>query len=361
MGETGNLGLPELACRNALVKENLELAVGAASGLGQTEPGPDEADGAADRPEETALGAPVPRRRVQHQRGENVGRDASDVVQVTRKHNSLGPQTGRAEFGDEGVADGADGAVVHEGVDEEQAADGPLRGDVGLSGQRGEPNGCQDGAHDALAREVESASAKVLHQEPREDCAESAESVLGQGHGECVLLGHAGLLVEVCRISHECRAAKSLDGPCDTDNLGAAKIGALEAVDVACSALRCLLKLVGVDHHGDSLVGVEVLLLVAAGEADERLLGVVEALLADEPPGRLRGEEDADDEGDGPHPLKGKGNLVSPLVGTADDTSKNTAGNELTNNPAEVDVGSLNRELVISPKRDLVGILGLTR
>ncbi|KAI6767711.1 hypothetical protein HG530_005720 [Fusarium avenaceum] len=103
--------------------------------------------------------------------------------------------------------------------------------------------------------------------------------------------------------------------------------------------LGLLLHLVGVNHHGNGLVGVEVAGAVAGGKALERDLGILEATLADEPPRGLGGKVNSDDERDGPHPLKCKGDLVSPHVIASDHGTEDTRGDELAEDPAEVDVG----------------------
>lgn len=112
-----------------------------------------------------------------------------------------------------------------------------------------------------------------------------------------------------------------------------------QRIGVGCTGLGLLFHLVGVDHHGNRLVGVEGFLTVSDSQSLERLLGLVDAALANKPPGRLGGEPDSDYQGNRPHPLQGKGNLVSPLVVACNHASEHARGNELTKDPAEVDVG----------------------
>lgn len=56
-------------------------------------------------------------------------------------------------------------------------------------------------------------------------------------------------------------------------------------------------------------------------------------------PGRLGGENDADDDQRWPDPLNCKRDLVSPLVITSEEALEDTSSNQLTNNPAQVDIG----------------------
>lgn len=59
--------------------------------------------------------------------------------------------------------------------------------------------------------------------------------------------------------------------------------------------------LCGDDHEGDVLVNVKVDVPVGREALDDGS-GVLEAALADEPPGGFGGEEDGGDEDDGPDP-----------------------------------------------------------
>lgn len=112
-----------------------------------------------------------------------------------------------------------------------------------------------------------------------------------------------------------------------------------QSIGVGCTGLGFLFHLVGVDHHGNRLVGVEGFRAVSGSQSLERFLGLVDAALANKPPGRLGSEPDSDHQGNRPHPLEGKGNLVSPLVVAGNHGSEHGGGNELAKDPAEVDIG----------------------
>jgi hypothetical protein len=337
---TLNLSSLELASRNSTLKENVELAIGSALGLRKTEISPDSTEEAGSSPEETGLGTPVPSRRVQHARSNDIGHDSDNVVCVSGEDDGLGSETGGGQLGDEGVADRSDGRIVGEGVDEKERSDGPLSSDVVTASEGDTANGQEEDAHGKLTIEVEGPATEPAHEEPGKDSTDSTNGVLAERHGETVLDSHAGLLIEVGRITHKGSTAESLDHPGDTDNLSSTKTNALEEIQVRSTRLSFLFHLVGVNHHGDGLIGSEVDIAVADGETLERSLGLFDAAATDEPPGRFGSKVDSDDERNRPHPLQSKGNLVPELIIAGDHGTENTRGDELAENPAEVDVGS---------------------
>lgn len=54
---------------------------------------------------------------------------------------------------------------------------------------------------------------------------------------------------------------------------------------------------------------------------------------------RLGSQDDTDEDGDGPDPLDGEGDLVSPLGLVVDESTVDTGAYDLADDPAEVDVG----------------------
>jgi len=52
--------------------------------------------------------------------------------------------------------------------------------------------------------------------------------------------------------------------------------------------------------------------------------------------GGFGGEGDADEDGDGPHPLDGEGDAVGPFVGAFEEGGEDAGGDELAEDPAEV-------------------------
>lgn len=303
-----------------LLEQNIQLAIGLALGLRQAEIRPHETEGAETRPEKPCLSAPVPRGRVDHARGDDVIEDADDIVEIAGQHDSFAAEAGGGDLGDETVADGADGEVVGEGVDDEHGADDPGGSGVGGRGQGDKADDQQEGVEADQAGEVEGAAAESGHQEPGEHGADGAEGVLAHGKVEGVGGVEPGLFVELHRVAHQAGAAQGLGHPDHGGDFGAAEIGLAQAVEIAGSDGGFLFEFIGVHHHGDGLGRVEIG-VASAGKAAESAFGVLEAAVADEPPGGLGREEDADHEGDGPHPLQGKGNSVAPLVGIAEHAS----------------------------------------
>ena len=110
--ELGGIGAGELAGRDLVGEEYVQLAIGAALWFRQAEVDPDAAEGVDAEPEEAGLGAPIPSGGVEHVGRPDAVEDAEDVVHVAREHDSLGAQAGGGELGDEGVAHGANGKIV---------------------------------------------------------------------------------------------------------------------------------------------------------------------------------------------------------------------------------------------------------
>ncbi len=80
-------------------------------------------------------------------------------------------------------------------------------------------------------------------------------------------------------------------------------------------------------HHGHRLPSVVLCVTrVLRDGLHDRLFGINEASLPCEPPRTLWGKEDTDEDGDGPNPLQGKGNLVRPFGGVVDQRLVDTRG-----------------------------------
>lgn len=120
-----NIHARKLPRRDAPLKQDIQLTIRPAPRLRKTEVRPQPAEEAHARPEEARLALPVPRRGVQHVRHDDAVDDAHDVVDVAGQHDGFGFQARGGDLGHERVADGPDGDVVGEGVDEEQGADSP--------------------------------------------------------------------------------------------------------------------------------------------------------------------------------------------------------------------------------------------
>lgn len=80
-------------------------------------------------------------------------------------------------------------------------------------------------------------------------------------------------------------------------------------------------------HEGDGSLVVHV--GGFCGKPLQRGLCVCEAACADEPPGGLWAEPDRDEERDGPDPLDGEGDLISPLRVVVDEALQDGGGEGL--------------------------------
>lgn len=75
-------------------------------------------------------------------------------------------------------------------------------------------------------------------------------------------------------------------------------------------------------------------LLAVVVEFGEGLVGLIDTVVADEIPWALRGEEQKDDEWDGPDPLNGIANAVGPAAAEVEAAIENAGGYELAGCPA---------------------------
>lgn len=129
---------------------------------------------------------------------------------------------------------------------------------------------------------------------------------------------HEGSAAEACATKspaayHTIRVPLKPAYPGHAHDLGAATVHALEAVAVRRAAGDLLLELGRVPHHVDGLVHVKIRLSVERRKTEQVLLGLLVAALAHKPPRGFRCEEDANAEGNGPHPLQGIGHAPCPV------------------------------------------------
>lgn len=361
--DNGGLELPSW---NSLLEENVKLSVRSTLGLGKSEVSPDETAETSSGPKVTRLGTPVPSGRVEHVRVQDADNDTTDVVQVSGQDDGLGSESSGTNLSDERVADWTNGDIVDEGEDDQKSTDSPSSGVRGVdcTEDTGEDH---DGDEDALSVEVDVSSTERLHEEPRRgrsdttddehDQVESRGSFRGKtGRLEEVSGGtlyHQSLLLRETRSSHhERRSRNGLDEPDNASNLSSSQVDTLEAVEEGDTDFLLLLELVGVVHHGNLLLGV--LGTGVVGQSEDRSLGLLKLALSGEPPRRFRSEEDTDEDGDGPDPLDGKGNLVCPLGVVADQSSVDTGADDLSDNPTQVDVGGKERSDL--DRHDLGGV-----
>ena len=356
--ELVDLGRLELSGGHSVLEEDVELSVRSSLGLGESEVGPDETEHTGTEPEVSRLGTPVPGGRVEHVRVEDADDDTTQVVEVSGEDDRLGSQSGGTDLTDERVADRTDGDVVDESEDDEESADSPS-GRVGGLDRAEDTGEDHDETENDLAVDVDVPSTEGLHEEPRGDGSDTTDDEHDQVQGRSGLGGHAGGFEEVGGHTHERGTRDGLDEPDETSDLGSSKVDTLETVKEGGSDLGLLLELVGVVHHRDLLLGVVDTGVV--GQSKNRSFGVLESAFSGQPPRpeglvldlyglffgeghlRLGGHEDTDEDGDGPDPLDGEGDLVGPFSGVADQSSVDTRADDLSDDPAEVDVGGQER------------------
>lgn len=263
------------------------------------------------------------------------------LLKVSAQDNSLNLQTTRRHLTDQGVSDSADGQLV----------DGSPADHDASSGERclvavavwDKTQETQDEQHAGEANKtvhVQRSTAKAhRHQTPGSKHTDHVDGVLAEGKGVRLGLGQTSLLEEVSGIVGEGVAAQVLDSPDHADNLSTAAVDTLKAVPVRGTSSQLLLESSCVDHHSNGLVGVEIGFAVETGQSEQGLLGVIQATLADQPPGRFGSKEDHDTERKGPDPLESVGNSVSPLVLAVQHGVDDSDTNLLADSPAEVDIG----------------------
>ena len=187
----------EMPRRNTLLEQNIQLSVRPALGLREAEERPQEAEETCSSVEETALCAPVPRTGVQHAGREHVADDRSHVVEVAGEDDGLLAEAGGWDLGDDGVADGADGAVVDRGEEQQHGADAPLGANVAFGDYTEAADDDEEEHHGDVAADVERAAANAGDECPGDEDTDGADGVLAETHGEGVGVGEAGLLEEV--------------------------------------------------------------------------------------------------------------------------------------------------------------------
>jgi hypothetical protein len=323
-----DLGGLELPCWNFLLKQDVQLSVRPAFGLGQSEESPDQTDSSGSGPKVTGLGTKVPFGRVQHVRVEDTDNDTTDVVQVSSEDDSLGPQSSRSDLSDERVTNGTNGNVVDEGEEDEETTNtvlSTLGGSVDCTQDSGNQH---DANQDTLSVEVKISSTERLHEEPRRCGSNTTDDEHDQVEGGSSRRRETGGGKEVGSGTHERRSRDGLDEPNDTGDFGSSEINTLETIPVRGTDLSLEFELIGVVHHGNFLLG-EI-----GGDTSDQLVdgsfGILESSLSGQPPRRLGSEQDTDENGNGPDPLDGKGDLVCPLGSVVDQSSVNTADQFLT-------------------------------
>ena len=147
-------------------------------------------------------------------------------------------------------------------------------------------------------------------------------------HDEGTFGTETGLREEVDGVAHETGAAEGLDDPDEGGDFGSSEISPFEALDVACPSGVLDFELIGMDHHSDGFVNVEICKVRCARgcQAEERELRFFDVALAEVPPRGFWGEDDTNEDWDGPYPLNGERNAVGPFVSAFEEGVKDTSG-----------------------------------
>lgn len=142
-------------------KKHIKLAVRPPLGLRQSKESPHNHNPTRAGPKERRLSTPVPIRIAELIVRQHVDHDVRGVVQRAREHDGLGFEARRRHLRDDGVRHGADGEVVDEDKEDEDAADGPVGG--GRAGERARAYDDQGREEHAAAAEVDRSASEVLH------------------------------------------------------------------------------------------------------------------------------------------------------------------------------------------------------
>lgn len=152
------------------------------------------------------------------------------------------------------------------------------------------------------------------------------------------------------RPAHKSRSTQVLNSPDRDGDLRAPEVDAFEAVQVRGAGGHALLKLVRVDDHGDCETrsggfssgtreqqrarqgrtgGVGVVGgVLGRSEGNQDLASLVDLAVTNEPPGRLRGKDAADENRDRPNPLRTVRQESAPFQALDDGKKEGVAGRE---------------------------------
>ncbi|TPX07684.1 uncharacterized protein E0L32_010580 [Thyridium curvatum] len=337
------------------LEQGVEHVGGNVVRLGQAEVRPDEERERARRWEERREAAQVGVPRVEHVRARGGLHQVHEVVGRARKGQRLGTDHGRRHVADDRVGHGADrraycsrqGEIEEphtkdKGPGEEQAGlrpsgrveDTEAVGDLQAAGAG------QDGEHAGSASQKDPAKAICMG------------GLLTKVHGKGFVFRYTGHHEEENNLACNGEPNHELAQRADDGEQSAPAVVSAEAVHVR-----------PLDLHVDRLCpdGLEHLLhllaylvhrLAVGRQKRQRAGGVVEAVVPDQPPGRLRGEPAAQQDGDGQEPLQRDGDLVRPLPADVRHGEQDPGRENLADIPAQVDVA---REVALDARRADVG------
>lgn len=134
-------------------------------------------------------------------------------------------------------------------------------------------------------------------------------------------------------------ARKNLASPTNHGDFRPTEVCSLKAIKITpLDSQSILLQPQRLVDHGQRLALVNNI-LGRGTESPQRRLSLNQSVLPSQPPWRLWGEHTRHCEGERPYPLDGERDSVGPLVVHVDHACKDPGGDQMADDPAEVDVG----------------------
>ncbi|RBQ68820.1 hypothetical protein VDGD_21579 [Verticillium dahliae] len=264
--------------------------------------------------------------------------DGAGDVDGTAEHDGLGAETARRGLAHDDIGGGAEGDLEDALHDNEEGGDG----DGAVLPARGEAHDANDehaGADAAGSEEVEGAAVHLAHEHNGDTGGENVDRL----DGHVVVEGHGGAHANGAQhdggVGGDGLAVEHLDEPGHADDAGATKVGAGETVLVAGLGRLDLLHLVGVLHEGEGLGHRLLRVVTVAGQATQALLGILDAVAADEVPGALGGEEADEQQRGHPDPLEAVGDAPAGVALEVQGAAEDAGGEEAAGTPAHGDPG----------------------
>jgi hypothetical protein len=187
--------------------------------------------------------------------------------------------------------------------------------------------------------EVDGSTTEARHDPPRDEAPNKTKTVLANGKVERVVLAQTNTLHKLRAETHERHTAKCLCDESHGRDFGAVQVAALEQVPVVASGADLLLILIRNNHHLNVRIQIELNAICWGSDFANRSLGLVDAALSDEPPGRFGSEQSGEDDGGRPDPLQREGDAVAPLRGVLHEAGEDAGGEKAADDPAHVDPG----------------------
>ena len=317
-----------------LVEQDVELFVRSILALWQPKESPQEKHKTRACPEERRLPLPIPSVGVNHVRLNHVADDLTQIIGNAGDADRFVAQAHCTHLGDYGVADWSDREIVAQEPQHDECrldvtgrAAGSCTGRYCASGEQG-------GSQKAKSVHVECSASETTEQCPRCYRANGCETQTAYIELEGIRRRQAGVDEKVHRRSAQRRAAPDLSRKSHADDLCAAEVYALEAVEVTCACLGLFFNPDGVLDERDRLIGGCWRIL--AGKVSNGLTRLVHAAFSHQPPWRFRTEPDDGKNGQWKDPLNGERNAIGSLVGTFGEGLQHACSEKLSESPTQI-------------------------